>query len=118
MHLIKPKGEDEMTEEQKKVMRTQDIGYMEMKRVAEAKVAAYSYYNIYICCLECCFVNVIKRSLCLQKIERLKSELHLLDANGKKKNKQVFFVETRKEGKLEPWSQFADYKLYVKFSRC
>lgn len=28
----------EMTEEQKKVMRTQDIKYVEMKRVAEAKV--------------------------------------------------------------------------------
>lgn len=27
-----------MTEEQKKVMRTQDIKYVEMKRVAEAKV--------------------------------------------------------------------------------
>lgn len=29
-----------MTEEQKKVMRTQDIKYVEMKRVAEAKVSS------------------------------------------------------------------------------
>lgn len=35
----KPEGEVEMTEEQKKVMRTQDIKYVEMKRVAEAKVS-------------------------------------------------------------------------------
>ncbi|XP_066539896.1 probable U3 small nucleolar RNA-associated protein 11 [Hoplias malabaricus] len=67
VHVIKQK-EEEMTEEQKKVMRTQDIRYVEMKRVAEAK-----------------------------KIERLKSELHLLDANGKIQNKHTFFVDTRKE---------------------
>lgn len=30
--------EEVMTEEQKKMMRTQDIGYVEMKRVAETKV--------------------------------------------------------------------------------
>lgn len=31
----------EATEEQKKVMRTQDIKYVEMKRVAEAKVSLF-----------------------------------------------------------------------------
>lgn len=35
----KPKEEVEVTEEQKKVMRSQDINYVEMKRVAEAKVS-------------------------------------------------------------------------------
>ncbi|XP_072534932.1 probable U3 small nucleolar RNA-associated protein 11 [Salminus brasiliensis] len=67
VHVIKQQ-EEEMTEEQKKIMRTQDIRYVEMKRVAEAK-----------------------------KIERLKSELHLLDADGKQKNKHTFFVDTRKD---------------------
>uniref|UniRef100_A0A4W4EUE4 U3 small nucleolar RNA-associated protein 11 n=2 Tax=Electrophorus electricus TaxID=8005 RepID=A0A4W4EUE4_ELEEL len=67
VHVAKQK-EEEMTEEQKKIMRTQDIRYVEMKRVAEAK-----------------------------KIERLKSELHLLDADGKQKNKHTFFVDTKKE---------------------
>lgn len=38
--MKKPKEETEVTEEQKKVMRTQDIRYVEMKRVAEAKVCA------------------------------------------------------------------------------
>lgn len=36
----------------------------------------------------------------LQKIERLKSELHLLDAEGKQPNKHVFFFDTKKEGKI------------------
>ncbi|KAM9353763.1 putative U3 small nucleolar RNA-associated protein 11 [Symphorus nematophorus] len=64
----KAKEEVEVTEEQKKVMRTQDIKYVEMKRVAEAK-----------------------------KIERLKGELHLLDADSKQKNKHTFFVDSKKE---------------------
>ncbi|KAK7812443.1 hypothetical protein U0070_001541 [Myodes glareolus] len=33
----------------------------------------------------------------LQKIERLKSELHLLDFQGKEQNKHVFFFDTKKE---------------------
>ncbi|XP_028281635.1 putative U3 small nucleolar RNA-associated protein 11 [Parambassis ranga] len=69
VHVMKKaKEETEVTEEQKKVMRTQDIRYMEMKRVAEAK-----------------------------KIERLKGELHLLDAENKQKNKHTYFVDTKKE---------------------
>ncbi|XP_028984041.1 probable U3 small nucleolar RNA-associated protein 11 [Betta splendens] len=66
----KSKDQVEMTEEQKKLMRTQDIKYVEMKRVAEAK-----------------------------KIDRLKAELHLLDADGKQKNKHTFFVDSKKEVK-------------------
>lgn len=67
VHMIKPKDEL-MTEEQKKVMRTQDIRYVEMKRVSEMK-----------------------------KIERMKSELHLLDVDQEKKNKHVFYVDSKKE---------------------
>lgn len=40
--MIKQK-EDQMTAEQKKIMRTQDIGYVEMKRVAESKVSKLLY---------------------------------------------------------------------------
>ncbi|NWJ02951.1 UTP11 protein, partial [Crypturellus undulatus] len=69
VHVVK-QPKDEVTPEQAKVMRTQDLKYVEMKRVAEAK-----------------------------KIERLKSELHLLDAEGKQPNKHVFFFDTKKEGK-------------------
>ncbi|XP_072249350.1 probable U3 small nucleolar RNA-associated protein 11 [Leuresthes tenuis] len=69
VHVMKKSKEEvEITEEQKKMMRTQDIRYVEMKRVAEAK-----------------------------KIERLKGELHLLDAESKQKNKHTFFVDSRKE---------------------
>ncbi|XP_039596127.1 probable U3 small nucleolar RNA-associated protein 11 [Polypterus senegalus] len=67
VHVIKRPNE-EVTEEQLKLMGTQDIRYVEMKRVAEAK-----------------------------KIEKLKAELHLLDADGKQKNKHTFFLNTKKE---------------------
>ncbi|XP_078093300.1 putative U3 small nucleolar RNA-associated protein 11 [Mustelus asterias] len=69
VHIIKQPRE-EVTEEQLKIMRTQDIKYVEMKRVAESK-----------------------------KIERLKSELHLLEADGKPPNKHIFFCVSRKEVK-------------------
>uniref|UniRef100_A0A3Q3XKP7 U3 small nucleolar RNA-associated protein 11 n=1 Tax=Mola mola TaxID=94237 RepID=A0A3Q3XKP7_MOLML len=68
VHVAKKNNEEEMTEEQKKVMRTQDIKYVEMKRLAEAK-----------------------------KIERLKGELHLLDAHRKQQNNHTFFVESKEE---------------------
>ncbi|CAL8249054.1 unnamed protein product [Lota lota] len=58
----------EVTEEQRKMMRTQDIKYVEMKRVADAR-----------------------------KIERMKAELHLLDAKGKEENKHTFFVDSKRE---------------------
>lgn len=68
VHIAKKaEGEVEMTEEQKKLMRTQDIKYVEMKRVAEAK-----------------------------KIERLKGELHLLNTDSNAKNKHTFFVDSKK----------------------
>ncbi|XP_045155112.1 probable U3 small nucleolar RNA-associated protein 11 isoform X2 [Echinops telfairi] len=67
VHIIK-ETKEEATPEQLKLMKTQDLKYIEMKRVAEAK-----------------------------KIERLKSELHLLDFQGKQQNKHVFFFDTKRE---------------------
>ncbi|XP_033013364.1 probable U3 small nucleolar RNA-associated protein 11 [Lacerta agilis] len=67
VHIIKQQ-EEETTLEQQKLMKTQDLKYIEMKRVAEVK-----------------------------KIERLKSELHLLEAEGKQPNKHTFFFDTKKE---------------------
>ncbi|XP_044277289.1 probable U3 small nucleolar RNA-associated protein 11 [Varanus komodoensis] len=67
VHVIKQQ-EEETTLEQQKLMRTQDLKYIEMKRVAEVK-----------------------------KIERLKSELHLLEAEGKQPNRHTFFFDTKKE---------------------
>uniref|UniRef100_A0A4W3J534 U3 small nucleolar RNA-associated protein 11 n=1 Tax=Callorhinchus milii TaxID=7868 RepID=A0A4W3J534_CALMI len=67
VHVIK-QLEEEVTEEQLKIIRTQDVKYVGMKRIAEAK-----------------------------KIEQLKSELHLLEADGKQPNKHTFFCESKKE---------------------
>lgn len=36
--------------------------------------------------------------ICFQKIERMKGELHLLDAHSNQKNKHTFFVDSKKEG--------------------
>ncbi|NXD27055.1 UTP11 protein, partial [Spelaeornis formosus] len=69
VHVIK-RPNDEITPDQVKLMRTQDIKYIEMKRVAEAK-----------------------------KIERLKAELHLLDAAGSGPRRHLFFVDTQREVK-------------------
>ncbi|XP_060639982.2 probable U3 small nucleolar RNA-associated protein 11 [Anolis sagrei] len=67
VHLEKPQ-EEECSLEQQKLIKTQDLKYIEMKRVAEVK-----------------------------KIERLKSELHLLEAEGKQPNKHTFFFDTKRE---------------------
>ncbi|XP_062996506.1 probable U3 small nucleolar RNA-associated protein 11 [Elgaria multicarinata webbii] len=67
VHVIK-QLEEETTLEQQKLMKTQDLKYIEMKRIAEVK-----------------------------KIERLKSQLHLLEAEGKQPNKHTFFFDTKKE---------------------
>ncbi|XP_015667105.1 probable U3 small nucleolar RNA-associated protein 11 [Protobothrops mucrosquamatus] len=66
-HLIGQR-EEEPPPEQQKLLKTQDLKYVEMKRAAE-----------------------------VQKIEQLKSELHLLGAEGKQPNKHVFFFDTKKE---------------------
>lgn len=69
VHREKDEAEaEEVSEEQVKLMQTQDFKYVSLKRNIEAK-----------------------------KIERLKSSLHLLDAEGKPKNKHTFFVETQAE---------------------
>lgn len=59
VHMFKKEAEElEMTEEQKKMMRTQDIKYVETKRVAEAKVRLSQYV-----------VMVLMLVLAMQKVQ-------------------------------------------------
>ncbi|CAN0304260.1 putative U3 small nucleolar RNA-associated protein 11 [Lampetra fluviatilis] len=68
VHLRKNPADEETTPDQLKLMRTRDLRYVEMKRVAETK-----------------------------KIERMKGELHLLNANGKQQNRHTFYVDTKRD---------------------
>lgn len=69
VHYEKPK-EEESTEEQIKLMQTQDLKYIQFKRSTE-----------------------------LKKIDKLKACHHLLDAETRPKNKHTFFLETKKDAK-------------------
>jgi U3 small nucleolar RNA-associated protein 11 len=62
--------DDEHTPDQIRLMQSQDIRYVTTKRTIEAR-----------------------------KINRLQSQLHLLDAANQSKNKHIFFVDTKTEGK-------------------
>jgi U3 small nucleolar RNA-associated protein 11 len=66
-HIDTPK-EEECTPEQLKLMQTQDLKYISHKRLVESR-----------------------------KIDKLQSQLHLIDAE--KSNNHVFFVDTKEEGK-------------------
>lgn len=61
---------EELTPAQMKLMQHQDINYVKLKLSTERK-----------------------------KIAKLKSDLHLLDVDGKPKNKHTFFVDSKKDAK-------------------
>lgn len=67
------------TEDQLKLMTSQDIKYINYRR-----------------------------SLELKKIEKMKSRLHLLDAEDKPQNKHIIFTESRKEAKKFKPAEFFD----------
>jgi U3 small nucleolar RNA-associated protein 11 len=69
VHYEKLKG-DEFTEDQVKLMQSQDVNYILYKRGVE-----------------------------LKKIEKLKAGLHLLDVEGKPRNKHIFFTDTKEEAR-------------------
>ncbi|RWS02715.1 putative U3 small nucleolar RNA-associated protein 11-like protein [Dinothrombium tinctorium] len=64
------KNKDEYTADQLKLMQTQDLKYIALKRNIE-----------------------------LKKIQKLKATLHLIDVQSKPLNKHTFFTDTKKEAK-------------------
>lgn len=70
IHQERESSEPVHTEAEVKLMLSQDLRYVNMKRSSEQK-----------------------------KIERLKQSLHLLDADEKPKNKHTVFVDSKKEAK-------------------
>ncbi len=59
-----------------------------------------SYLSVYLCFYPFKDKNNGLNVSVFQKIERMKSELHLLDADEEKKNKHVFYVDSKQEGNL------------------
>ncbi|XP_041352576.1 probable U3 small nucleolar RNA-associated protein 11 [Gigantopelta aegis] len=70
VHKLKETTEPKFTETQLKMMESQDLRYVNFKRTTEHR-----------------------------KIEKLKSTLHLIDAEDKPKNKHTIFVDSEKEVK-------------------
>ncbi|KAL5009601.1 hypothetical protein ScPMuIL_011906 [Solemya velum] len=70
VHQQKESDVAECSEDQLKLMYSQDLRYITMKRTSE-----------------------------LRKIERLKASLHLLDASEEHQNKHIIYVDTKKEAK-------------------
>jgi len=62
------KNHEEFTEDQLKLMQSQDVNYVSYKRTVE-----------------------------LRKIEKLKANLHLMDVSDKPKNKHIFFTDKREQ---------------------
>lgn len=79
---------DEHTQEQIKLMETQDVRYINMKRTLEMK-----------------------------KIEKLQSQLHLIDVKEKPKNSHKYFFESKKEAKeFEMKQKEKESNIATKFS--
>lgn len=70
VHEEREDAEPEVTDTQKKMMFSQDLRYVNMKRTAEQR-----------------------------KIEKLKASLHLLDSEDKPQNKHIIFVDSEKDVK-------------------
>ncbi|KAK6170457.1 hypothetical protein SNE40_018845 [Patella caerulea] len=69
-HQARETDEPEFTDDQIKIMESQDIRYVNLMRTAEMK-----------------------------KIEKLKSSLHVIESQVKPKNKHIIFVDSKKEAK-------------------
>lgn len=83
-HYEKEKDED-ITEDQIKLMETQDKKYINMKRTVERR-----------------------------KIDRLRSQLHMTEDSGKTKNKHIFFVDSEKDAKkFDLASQFSTFPEFL-----
>ncbi|XP_054163052.1 probable U3 small nucleolar RNA-associated protein 11 [Oppia nitens] len=70
VHYEMRDDDKELTAEEKQLMQTQDINYIQQKRIIE-----------------------------LKKIEKLRQNLHLIDCEKPSKNKHYFFVDNKKEKK-------------------
>ncbi|XP_071114090.1 probable U3 small nucleolar RNA-associated protein 11 [Haliotis cracherodii] len=85
VHQRRESSEPMHTEDQLKLMETQDLRYVNFKRFTEKK-----------------------------KVEKLKSSLHLIDCNSKPKNKHIVFVDSKKEAKnFDPAKHFDTHPAFV-----
>lgn len=83
------KSEKEFTEDELKLMKSQDINYIKMHLQMELKVRAIFVSQA----IKRSIYQSIDRSIGFQKIDKLKSAMHLIEFDGLPENKHKYFHE-------------------------
>lgn len=88
VHKEKPKAEEELTEDQLKLMRNQDARYDESLLFHPPRISFQPHSHRYI---------DMKHQIEQRKVQRMQANLHMIDAANEIKNTHKFFADTNEE---------------------